>query len=267
MSETTAHDETHAFVLKYGNRKFKMPYLHLMPEYTKEEDKALEASLKDKGVLEPVTVTSDDTVLSGHNRLIKAQKLGIPLREINVVVRDMSKEEEEAFVENVIAVNFVGRRPTPERRKHMAHMLAQRHFSSRRIALMLGCHHTTIADDLNEPDPLALVNPEAGANGTAEPPALPDKIVGADGQTYSRKKVKQTTVTEKDEGTASPSKAKKAYEQRKKYRQVAMESVKTLQRALDRLGIGEEYAEITEAVVERLRGLDLKARPEPAGAA
>ena len=57
------------------------------------DDAALTISIDDKGIQEPLTITSDSVLLSGHRRLAAARYLGlatVPVRMVDVVFADLA---------------------------------------------------------------------------------------------------------------------------------------------------------------------------------
>jgi disulfide oxidoreductase YuzD len=133
-----------AATFRYGNRVFKIPYIKLADPLTKDEERELFESIKSHGIIHDIVVTEDDTVLSGHNRLMLAKKAGLPIKDVPIRVRSRDNTMEEQ-VEVTQAANFIGRKHTPERRASAAHMLRRLDFSARKIGKLLGCrphdHH------------------------------------------------------------------------------------------------------------------------------
>jgi site-specific DNA-methyltransferase (adenine-specific) len=141
------------------------PY-QLLPRLTDEEYAGLKGSIRQQGVLEPIVVDEDGTVIDGHHRAWIAADLGVdcPRR----VVSGLSVEQKRA---HAIAANVYRRQMSREQRREMVGRLRELGMSTRRIAEVAGVHHSTVADDLVE---LPVGNPT---------PSSP--IVGSDGKTYS----------------------------------------------------------------------------------
>jgi hypothetical protein len=225
-------------------RDFFVPYEKLIDPLDLEEEDALVASIKDMGILVPVSVTREDVVIAGHNRLrIWCKRLRRPLSEIPLHVVDdpVDPLDQKAEIERVFASQFLGRRMTRERRAHAAHTLTLMEWSAHRIANLLGCDHTTILDDLSRADPLG--DP---AEAEAAPKPKSAKVKGADGRLYDRKK------------PAKPEKAKPEFtprqvEKRAEYKSTGLKIVGTLMRVLDRLDLGDRFKARLEAVQEALR--------------
>lgn len=240
-----------AAVFKYGTRKFRIPYIKLADPLTKEEERELFESIKALGLIHDVVVTEDDTVLSGHNRLMLAHKAGIPLKDVPIRVRKRDNTMEEQ-VEVTQAANFVGRKHTPERRASAAHMLRKLDFSARKIAKVLGCDHTTVMEDLAKPDPL---HPEL------EHEEPEDKtVVGQDGKRHPAKKGKgrkgkgkaaaaQKTGAQVNAEAADKRKAL-AF---KKHRKNALSAVSLLMRTLDHIGLGDRYKDKCQKILDDIR--------------
>jgi ParB-like chromosome segregation protein Spo0J len=234
---------------KYGTRKFKIPYIKLADPLTKEEEKELFDSIKSLGIIHPIVVTEDDTVLSGHNRLMLAHKAEIPLKDVPITVRKRDNTMEEQ-VEVSQAANFVGRKHTPERRASAAHMLRKLDFSARKIAKVLGCDHTTIMEDLGKPDPL---HPEL------EHEESEDKtVVGADGKRHPAKKGKKgkkkgakATQTAAQINQAAADKRKAIVF--KKHRKNALSAVSLLIRTLDHIGLGDKHRDKLQKIMDECR--------------
>lgn len=235
-----------AAIFKYGTRKFKIPYIKLADPLTKEEEKELFDSIKALGVIHAVVVTEDDTVLSGHNRLMLAHKAGIPIKDVPFQLRKRDNTMEEQVEVNQ-AANFVGRKHTPERRASAAHMLRKLDFSARKIAKVLGCDHTTIMDDLAKPDPL---HPEL------EHEEPEDKtVVGQDGKRHPAKKKNKAKKKGQKSGAQVNSEAadKRKLLAFKKHRKNALSAVSLLMRTLDHIGLGERYKEKCQKILDDIR--------------
>jgi ParB-like chromosome segregation protein Spo0J len=254
-------------IFKYGNRTFKIPYVKLADPLTKEEDKDLEESIKALGVIHAVVVTEDNTVLAGHNRLMKAKKLEIPLKDVPIQVRKRDAGTEEQ-IEVAYASNFIGRKFTPERRAHAAHMLAKLDFSARRIAKVIGVHHTTVIDDLSKADPFALPEEEeeeeateggeAATNGAAAggkkkaKKGGKDFVIGSDNKKHPKKKKRKAKSA--DQEVVANQRAKLV---RRKWKKNAITAIGLLVRSLDRLGIGEKHAAKLQALMDEVRAVEL----------
>ena len=243
-------------IFKYGNRKFRIPYIKLADPLTKEEEKELFESIKSLGVIHDVVVTEDDTVLSGHNRLMLAHKAGVPLKDVPIRVRKRDNTLEEQ-VEVTQAANFIGRKHTPERRASAAHMLRRLDFSAHKIGKLLGCHHTTVMEDLSKPDPL---HPEL------EHEESDDKtVVGADGKRHPAKKgkgrkgkkggksAKVAKTSAQINQEASDRRKLKSF---KKNRKNALSAIGLLVRTLDAIGLGDKYRERLQKILDEVRSAE-----------
>lgn len=255
-------------VFKYGTKKFKVPYVKLADTPTQEEDKELEKSLKEFGIITPVVITDDEvpTVISGHRRLMKACKLGIPIKDVPFHVRKRDKDD-DTRIESTFVANFLQRKMTPERRAHSAHILRKLEYSARRIGDLLGFDHTTIIEDLAKPDPLAKAELEIE---TDKPAGAAGTVVGRDGKRHptkkppTKKRVQQITKTDIEQGvkTARQKKAKKAAKNN------AIKAVHLLMRSLDRLHaekFGNKHKDYLQSLLDELREYGKK-KPEPAAA-
>lgn len=62
------------------------PQSHLIPEKRKEKFDSLLLNIKQEGILQPIEISRDGTILDGHNRFLAAKKLDmkeVPVRIIN----------------------------------------------------------------------------------------------------------------------------------------------------------------------------------------
>jgi ParB-like chromosome segregation protein Spo0J len=261
--------EKHA-TFKYGSRTFKIPYVKLMDSLTKEEDKELEDSIRSVGIIHPVVVDDNDVVLAGHNRLMKAHKIGLKINQVPIHVRKRDKSDEERL-EVVFASNFVGRRYTGERRAHAAHTLRKLDFSARRIAKTLGVDHTTILDDIAKPDPLEKAELDYGG-GPKKGKDDKDYVIGSDNKRHPKKKkkrVQQVTKTdiETEEGgepAFASARQKKSF---LKLKQATIKSINMAMRCLDRLGLGDIHKDALQTVLNDVREIQRPGQvPEAAGA-
>lgn len=89
--------------MQYTERNISELKIHPLNRqvYGNEVDPDLVASLKEKGQLVPVTVTSDNMVISGHSRILALQQLGID--KVSTVSVDF--EDENAIKEAIIHSN------------------------------------------------------------------------------------------------------------------------------------------------------------------
>lgn len=258
-------DKTATF--KYGNRVFKIPFVKLGDSLTGEEDKELEDSIRAIGIIHPIVVDQNDVVLSGHNRLIKAHKIGMKLSQVPIVERKRDKSDEDKL-EVVFAANFIGRRFTGERRAHACHVLRKLDMSAHRIGKMIGVHHTTVLDDLSKPDPLEKV--EIDTSGGKDGAGVPEKgyVIGADGKKHpkrKKKKVKQVTATDIEEVEGDEpltGRKKKAFVSLKR---ATIKACNMLMRGLDKLGTGEIHRDTLQSILDEVRQIQRPGVPAEAG--
>lgn len=239
-----------AATFRYGNRVFKIPYIKLADPLTKDEEKELFDSIKSHGIIHDIVVTEDDTVLSGHNRLMLAKKAGIPIKDVPIRVRSRDNTMEEQ-VEVTQAANFIGRKHTPERRASAAHMLRRLDFSARKIGKLLGADHTTIMEDLSKPDPL---HPELEHDESED-----KTVVGQDGKRHPVKKGKGKKGKKgaKAAATATQVNANAALKRKqnvfKKYRKAALSAVSLAMRSLDHIGLGDKHKDKLQKILDEVR--------------
>ena len=103
--------------MRRKNPRPKTPFKHLLPPLSREEFKALRASIKQHGVLDPVVFDEDDAVLDGHNRLTidphaprrvvagltPAEKMAFTIRA-NTARRNLSPAQRKALLKTMKAV-------------------------------------------------------------------------------------------------------------------------------------------------------------------
>lgn len=134
------------------------PY-QLLPALTADEYQALKASIAQVGVLQPVVVTENGTIIDGHHRVRACAELGIDYPTVTLAEMD-----EESRVAQVIALNLARRHLTPEQKRHLVGNLAARGLSVRGIAEASGIPKSTVH---------RWLQPEGVPNGT------PDRVAEA----------------------------------------------------------------------------------------
>lgn len=70
----------------------KIPISYLNPHtlnsqiYTNQNTEDLEASIQENGLLEPIVITKDNTIISGHRRWEACKKIGLKNVDVRVEV-------------------------------------------------------------------------------------------------------------------------------------------------------------------------------------
>ena len=142
----------------------------LLPPLTEAEYEALKASIAEHGILVPIELDDEGSVLEGHHRLRAA--LELDLDDYPSVTRPAMSEEEK--LEHILTLNLDRRHLTKEQRAELVANLRQEGWSLRRIGEKLQIGKDTVSRDL------------AGvANET------PEKIEGADGKSYPARHITQ----------------------------------------------------------------------------
>jgi disulfide oxidoreductase YuzD len=261
--------EKHA-TFKYGSRTFKIPYVKLMDSLTKEEDKELEDSIRSVGIIHPVVVDDNDVVLAGHNRLMKAHKIGLKINQVPIHVRKRDKSDEERL-EVVFASNL--RRPplhrgAPRPRRPHAEEAGLLGAADRQDPGG-GSHH--------HPGRHRQAGPagEGGAGlrrGPKKGKDDKDYVIGSDNKRHPKKKkkrVQQVTKTdiETEEGgepAFASARQKKSF---LKLKQATIKSINMAMRCLDRLGLGDIHKDALQTVLNDVREIQRPGQvPEAAGA-
>ena len=77
---------------------------------SKEEEEVLEISIREKGIIDPILITKDGKILSGHRRVNMAQKLGYKEVPCRIFYPDYPGEEVEIWLE----ANLTQRKLSPK---------------------------------------------------------------------------------------------------------------------------------------------------------
>lgn len=148
------------------------PY-QLFEPLTDEEYAALKADIAERGILVPVEVDEDGTLLDGHHRVRAWQELrseGIVLPDYPRLVRAGMTEEQKR--EHARVLNLMRRHLSEEQREPHYKALRESGWSYRRIAKLAGQSHETIRSVVK--------------NLTTDQPS---KVVGTDGKSYPTKPI------------------------------------------------------------------------------
>lgn len=139
------------------------PY-QLLPRLSDEEYSALRDDIAANGVRVPIDVDEDGTILDGHHRAWITADLGIdcPRR----LVADLTDEQKRT---HAVAVNVHRRSLSREQRRDLVARLRWDGMSTPQIAKAVGTNQSTVVRDLQG----------------MQAHNLPDRVVGADGKTYS----------------------------------------------------------------------------------
>ena len=162
------------------------PY-QLLPALSPDEFAALKADIRAHGVLVPIELDTDGSILDGHHRFRGWTELraeGVRLPDYPRIVRAGLSEDEK--IGHVLALNLARRHLTPKQRAGVVGMLRIKGWSLRRIAEVVGVHHDTVRRDL-----AIVVNP-----------TMPDRIERRNGGTYPARRASIAVNSRRDESRA-----------------------------------------------------------------
>lgn len=166
----------------------KLGKFQVIRPLTAEELKSLEASVKEHGVLEPITLDEDGNILDGHHRKFVADKLGI-----EYPTRVLEGLDEDGKVAVAKELNY-NRRQLSQDEKHQLvvdELIASPKTSNRVIARLVGVSEGTVRNVRKELESSAQIAHEK-------------TTVGADGRETKKPerkpKAKKETPEESDEG-------------------------------------------------------------------
>jgi ParB-like chromosome segregation protein Spo0J len=146
------------------------PKYQLMPSLRFEEEAALRADIRIRGVIVPVVVDEDDEILDGHHRAAIAKDEGL---EYPVVV--LRGLDEAGKIEYILALNLARRHISSLQRYELAKQLQRVHgWSNRRIAEHLGVSEATTRRDLQ------------AATASNDAVDLPERVIGRNNRSYPR---------------------------------------------------------------------------------
>jgi predicted transcriptional regulator len=144
-----------------------MPFRELMPPPTAEETRLLNADIAENGVREPIVVSSEGEILSGHRRY--EADPGAPVQAIDT--KGWTKAEKEAFVLKMNTLrrdlDAAGRQHVMREQKRIAHALRDEGRKQGEIAKVLGVPQQTLSDWFRPPD-----SHRSGENQTAKRPTV-----------------------------------------------------------------------------------------------
>lgn len=136
MPATLTADPNQIVQVDPKDLKFNEALFQKMPKLTDEARELLLADITNRGVTVPVEITSDGTVIDGHNRVNLAKEAGIT--SVPAIVKDF--ESDEAATAHVFAVNLQRRHLNQaDKRKLVKEYLALDPYkSNRQVAEELG---------------------------------------------------------------------------------------------------------------------------------
>jgi hypothetical protein len=141
----------------------------LFPPLDAATEAALRASIETHGVLVPVTIDQHERIIDGHHRARIAEELGV---DYTVLVCEITDDDHGRVVATTL--NTARRHLEPSQRREIVAGLRQQGHSLRAIGGALGVDDKTVRNDL----------------ATADPSAVPDRIVGLDGKSRPAKRAK-----------------------------------------------------------------------------
>jgi ParB-like chromosome segregation protein Spo0J len=156
----------------------------LLPELAVNEFEALKADIAKHGVLVPVELDQDGTLIDGHHRVRAWSELraaGVEIGDYPRLVRQFDSEDDR--IEHALKLNLQRRHLTREQLREQAINLRKRDWSSRKIGGILGVSHDTV---------IRWVGADSVVrNLTTDQPA---KVVGSDGKKYKATKRKPAVL-------------------------------------------------------------------------
>lgn len=158
---------------------------NLLPPLSAEAYAALRDDIRENGVQVAITVDQDGNIIDGHHRSRAAQETGQECPRQLVATAD-----DDDAIERQIALNELRRgRLTPPARQALAARLAERGWSGRRIARVLGVAHTTVQRD--------------GSTGGANVPPVRERAVDARGRRQPKRQLSMAELeARRDEAVA-----------------------------------------------------------------
>jgi ParB-like chromosome segregation protein Spo0J len=146
----------------------RRPSFQLFPDMDPEAFSALKADIAARGVLVPVELDQDATVLDGHHRVRAWNELrrhGVRVPQYPRNVRQYRTDDER--LATVLRLNTHRRQMGPKQRRELVQRLRREGWSTRRIADVAGFSKSTVDRDCS-----------GVPNGT------PERVLGADGKRY-----------------------------------------------------------------------------------
>lgn len=174
------------------------PEAGLVPDVSEEEDVALLADVKENGVHIPI-IHHEGRILDGHRRFRAAKNAG--LSEVPAIRKHGLTEDEE--VELLVRLNGNRRQWSREQKRDAAGSLREKGWSYRRIAGVLGVHHTTVnrwVDQLVQMRQLSAPEEVTGRDGRVRPATKP----GHRGGVMAGKKGRAEARTRPERGSPEP---------------------------------------------------------------
>lgn len=130
---------------------------------TAEEMKALEASIKENGILEPIVLDEDGNIIDGHHRQKIADKLGLS----DVPTRELEGLDEDQKVAAAKELNFNRRHLNSEEKRQLVidELLADPTVANRAIARLVGASEGTVRNIRKELEASAQITQTTTAKG------------------------------------------------------------------------------------------------------
>jgi ParB-like chromosome segregation protein Spo0J len=251
-------------VFAYAGERFPIPRLSIVPPLKPEQRENLKQSIADFGIEEPIKLRlKDGSLIDGHNRLLIAAELEVPLDKIPFVFLDVTEEQADNLA---VRVNAVRRQMDQPDQVEAAWGLHMRKWSARRIAQALGCSHQTVLRLLavkfqaGEKGPGTVVSAdgvERPAGGTtptrSEEAARSKRVKDALDQAAAEEAAGDTPPTSEDPAVTAKGQEKDAREQRRQLRQDCLDLCKTLTRKCSQLGVFKELQDNLQYITDKLR--------------
>ena len=167
----------------------------IYPELSPEEFAALKLDIMANGIVVPVEVDSEGTIVDGHHRVRAWNELrasGIKVPEYERKVRAYGSDDEK--LEQALRLNQLRRHLTAEQRAEVVKELRKRGWSARRIADVLDVGKSTVGRDLSTvPD--GTVETVTGLNGKQYSAHRPPTVAA-----FSTKEEERTLAAMKELG-------------------------------------------------------------------
>lgn len=161
----------------------------LLPELAVNEFEALKADIAKHGVLVPVELDQDGTLIDGHHRVRAWSELraaGVELPDYPRLLRRFDSEDDR--IEHALKLNLQRRHLTREQLREQAVSLRARAWSSRRIGAVLGVSYQTVMRWVGDNSTVTNVTVE-----------LPTTVIGIDGKERAATKPKPAVLATSDE--------------------------------------------------------------------
>lgn len=233
-------------VLVYGERKYRMPYWHLVPPLTDEETDELAASIKDQGIHTDVVVNATNLadlfdVVDGHHRLLVAHALGVADAAVPVKIVELSYDAAEV---RAVSANLTRRQVTDDSRVAIVRTLRTRGWSYRRINQATGfAVNTIIKITAADPKPETVTDSQGREQPATKPKREPAPEPAPEETSVDVGPVADEHVAKDDESAPATPETKEA--QQAAAKKLGLELMSKLAKVLGRLGLAEKAKKLT----------------------